>query len=53
MTKRIFRSIFLVAFIVLLACTVLIMSVLYGYFNQIQQQQMKVQTDLVAKAVTV
>ena len=51
MTKRIFRSIFLVAFVVLLACTVLIMSVLYGYFNDIQHEQIKVQTDLVAKGV--
>lgn len=52
MTKRIFRSIFLVAFTILLACTVLIMSVLYGYFNNIQHQQIKVQTDLVSKAVS-
>ena len=51
MTKRIFRSIFLVAFTILLACTALIMSVLYGYFNQIQHQQLKAQTDLVAQAV--
>ena len=33
MTKRIFRSIFLVALAVLLACTVLIMSILYEAFT--------------------
>ena len=51
MTKRIFRSIFLVALAVLLACTVLIMSILYEAFNNIQHQQIKTQTDLVAQAV--
>ena len=42
MTKRIFRSIFLVALVILLAGTVLIMSVLYGYFNQLQHKQLKI-----------
>ena len=51
MTKRIFRSIFLVALVILLAGTVLIMSVLYGYFNQLQHKQLKTQTDLVTHAV--
>ncbi len=51
MTKRIFRSIFVVALVILLACTVLIMSVLYDYFNTVQHQQIKSQTDLVAQAV--
>ena len=51
MTKRIFRSIFFVALVILLAGTVLIMSVLYGYFNQLQHKQLKVQTDLVSHAV--
>ena len=51
MTKRIFRSIFLVALVILLAGTVLIMSVLYGYFNQLQHKQLKIETDLVTHAV--
>ena len=51
MTKRIFRSIFLVALVILLAGTVLIMSVLYGYFNQLQYKQLKIETDLVTHAV--
>ena len=51
MTKRIFRSIFLVALAVLLVCTVLIMSILYGYFNDEQHAQLRAQTDLAAQAV--
>ncbi|MGO5113873.1 ATP-binding protein [Candidatus Avoscillospira sp. LCP25S3_F1] len=51
MTKRIFRSIFFVALVILLAGTVLIMSVLYGFFNQLQHKQLKTQTDLVTHAV--
>ncbi len=39
MTKRIFRSILLVAGAVLLASIVLIMGVLYGYFGGVQERQ--------------
>lgn len=46
MTKRIFRSICLVALAVLLACGVLILGVLYGYFSNIQQAQLNMQLDL-------
>ncbi|MFI3313328.1 MAG: ATP-binding protein [Eubacteriales bacterium] len=52
MTKRIFGAIFLVAFLMMLACVCLIMSVLYNYFNTLQQDQMIIQTDLVAEAVS-
>lgn len=51
MTKRIFRSIFLVALCVLLASLMLIMSVLYSYFNQTQQTQLKTQTELIAHSI--
>ena len=47
-----FRSIFLVALAVLLVCTVLIMSILYGYFNDEQHAQLRAQTDLAAQAWT-
>ncbi len=53
MTKRIFRSIFLVALVIVLAATVLIMSILYGYFNEETHQQLQAQTDLAAQAVAV
>lgn len=52
MTKRIFRSICLVALIVFLACLVLIMGVLYGYFSGVQKDQLKMQTNLAAQGVT-
>lgn len=51
MTKRIFRSICLVAISVFLASAVLFMTVLYNYFSSIQQSQLKIQTDLAAKGV--
>ena len=50
MTKRIFRSIFLVALAVFLASLSLIMGVLYSYYTQIQRQQLKNQTLLAAQA---
>ena len=52
MTKRIFRSICLVALAVLLASLVLILGVLYTYFTQVQQNQLKTQTLLAAQAVS-
>lgn len=50
MTKRIFRSIFLVALAVFLAALSLIMGVLYSYYTRIQRQQLKNQTLLAAQA---
>lgn len=50
MTKRIFRSICVVALAVFLAALVLIMGVLYTHFTHVQQNQLKVQTALAAQA---
>lgn len=52
MTKRIFRSICLVALTVLFASVALIMGVLYGYFSDVLQAQLKMQTNLAAQGVT-
>lgn len=52
MTKRIFRSICLVALTVFLASFVLIMGVLYEYFSSALQAQLKMQTSLAAQGVT-
>lgn len=41
MTKRIFRSVFLASASVLLASLVLIIGVLYGYFDSMQQSRLK------------
>jgi len=52
MTKRIFRSIWLVALAVFLASVVLIMGVLYSYFTASQQRQLRTETILTAQGVT-
>jgi len=52
MTKRIFRSICLVALTVFLASVVLFMGVLYEYFSNVEQAQLKMQTTLAAQGVT-
>lgn len=52
MTKRIFRSICLVALTVFLASVILIMGVLYSYFSDVQHAQLKMQTGLAAQGVT-
>lgn len=52
MTKRIFRSICLVALTVFLASVVLIMGVLYEYFSDALRGQLKMQTNLAAQGVT-
>ena len=52
MIKRIFRSICLVAFAVFLASIALIMGVLYSYFSNVQQEQLKMQTRLAAQGVS-
>ena len=49
MTKRIFRSICLVALAVFLSSAALIMGVLYGYFSDIQQAQLNMQLELAAQ----
>ncbi len=51
MTKRIFRSICFVALGVFLASVILFMWVLYDYFSNTRQDQLKMQTELAAHAV--
>lgn len=51
MTKRIFRTIFIVAVGVFLASVVLFMTVLYDYFSAVEQNQLKMQTELAAQGV--
>lgn len=51
MTKRIFHSICLVALTVFLASIILVMGVLYNYFSNVSQAQLKMQTDLAAQGV--
>lgn len=51
MTKRIFRSICLVAIAVFLASLVLIMGVLYEYFSGAQRELLRAQTELAAQGV--
>lgn len=52
MTKRIFRSICLVALTVFLASLILIMGVLYHYFSEVEQSQLRMQTGLATQGVT-
>lgn len=52
MTKRIFRSICLVALTVFLASVILIMGIMYEYFSNAAQAQLKMQTSLAAQGVT-
>ena len=52
MTKRIFRSIFLVAMTVLLAALVLVMGILYTYFTNLHLSQLRVETALASHAVS-
>lgn len=51
MTKKIFRSIFIVALTVLLSCLALIMGVLFTYFRGVQKDQLKSELNLAAAAV--
>lgn len=51
MTKRIFRSISLVAVGIFLASVTLFMGVLYDYFTGVQQSQLRMQTNLAAQGV--
>lgn len=52
MTKRIFRSICLVALTVFIASVLFIMGVLYEYFSNVEQAQLRMQTNLAAQGVT-
>lgn len=51
MTKRVFRSIFLASLAVLLATLALILGALYTYFSDVQAEQLRLQTALVAHAL--
>ena len=51
MSRKIFRSIFLVAEAVLIACMVLLAGVLYEYLSSIQRDQLKIETTLAAQGV--
>lgn len=51
MTKRIFASIGTVAILVFLASLLLILTVLQGYYSNVQKEQMRLQTSLVAEGV--
>ena len=51
MTKRIFRSVCIVAVVVLFASLALVMGVLYDYFSDSQENQLKTQTDLAAQGI--
>lgn len=51
MTKRIFRSVCIVAVVVLFASLALVMGVLYDYFSGSQEIQLKTQTDLAAQGI--
>ena len=46
MAKKIFRSIILVSFAVLLTSIVLIMGVMYGYFTRISEGQLKTELEM-------
>lgn len=51
MTKRIFRTILIVAVCVLLAAVVLFMTILYDYFSAVGQNQLRTQLDLASQGV--
>ena len=51
MTRRIFRAICLVALAVFLASVTLIMGILYVYFSQVQQDQLRIEAGLAARGV--
>lgn len=51
MTKRIFRTIIVATIGVFLVSAILFMSVLYDYFSGVQQNQLRMQTELAARGV--
>lgn len=52
MTRRIFRSICTVAFVVFFTTLLLVSTMLYSHFSDTQQKQLKIQTNLVAQGVS-
>lgn len=52
MTKKIFRSICLVALLVFVSSIILIMGALYDYFSDLQMRQLKIQTNLISQSVS-
>lgn len=53
MTKKIFRSIFIVAMAVFISCLGIIMLVMYGYFSSVQQSKLVDQTELALRGVVI
>lgn len=53
MTKKIFNAIWIVTISVLLIVSIIFLGVLYNYFTTIQQDQLRVETDMVAQGVSV
>ena len=51
MTSKIFRSIIITSFTTIFATLVIIIGILYGYFSDIQRQQLKLQLRLAAQGV--
>lgn len=51
MTKKIFRSIFAVAALVLVVCLAMVIGVLYGYFNSMQEDQLREESAIVSEGV--
>ena len=51
MAKKIFKSIILVSFAVLLTSIVLIMGVMYGYFTRISEGQLKTELEIASQGV--
>lgn len=51
MTKRIFRSIIIVALAVFLSSVIIFAGVLYDYFSNVSRNQLKIQTELAAEGV--
>ena len=52
MTNKIFRSICLVALCVFLASLILILGVVYSYYSQLQTEQLRTQTQLIAQGAS-
>ncbi len=52
MRSKIFKAIWIVALMVLLASLVLIMGVSYSYFSSVQKRQLRIETELAAQGVT-
>lgn len=51
MTKRVFRSVVLVAAAVLIVCLVIISAVLYNHFEDLRREQLGAQTELAAQGI--